>query len=383
MWKIYLCGCGVTKRQEGEVNWHELLRHEFKDKYLILEPTSNNFREFTSSEKASLDKFFSGSHKHALLSRLSGIDEADLVIANASIPAFDVFVQILYAHLLRKPILIFTDNEVPSQETIYVSAMADLFSSSFEELVKYLQEMKVVPQTQHSMLRDISFMGVQKDITNIFSKEDRKDALFRAAILTTQIGQLQHYLTHDRQINPAARVVGSRADEEAQLGDCLIQLLIYCLSRSFNIDEVYSIGILRMQEAVWRSTQPEIVLRELRPSEIGYGISASSGEVTGRVVIIRTMEDVSKINEGKCIVAIPEYQKSTWDEITARIENVLGLISGTGTPNIHPAIICRELKKPCIVGARDLVAKLKENEFVRMKVGIEMDDNSVVRVNQL
>jgi len=378
MWKIYLCGRGIEKNQEGEIDWHELLKRGLKDKYLILEPTNDNLREIGTSEAAS-DKFFPSPHKQVLLSWLSRVDEADLVIANASIPAFEVFVQILYSHLLRKPILVFETNEIHEREVFHISTMSDRLFSSYEELVRYLKEMKTIPQVQHSLLRDILLTGIQKEVTNIFLKEDRKDALFRAAILQTQLGQLLHYLTHDRRINPAARSVGSRADEEAQLGDCLIQLIMYCLSRDFNIDGVYSIGLRRMEEAVWRSVQPEIVPRELRPNEIGYGISASSGEVMGRVVVIKTMEDISKISEGKCIVGIYEYQKPIWDEIAARIDNVIGLISGTGTPNIHPAIVCRELKKPCIVGARELVGRLKDNEIVRMIVGTEMDENSVVR----
>jgi phosphohistidine swiveling domain-containing protein len=382
MWKIYLCGRGTIKRQEGEMDWHELLKLELKDKYVILESGNNDSGEITVSRApTSLEKFLPDSNKHILLSKLSKINEADFVIANVSTPAFEVFFQIIYAHLLRKPIISFVDGEVSNREIFYASAMADMVFPSYEDLVKYLREMKTIPREQRSILRDLLFVGIEKEIENLFSREDRKDALFRAAILTTQIGQLLHYLTHDRQINPAARIVGSRADEEAQLGDALIQLLIYCLSRDFNVADVYSIGLRRMEEAVWRSTQPEIVPRELRPNEIGYGISASKGEVIGRVVIIKTMDDISKINQGKCIVAIPEYQKPIWDEIAARIENVIGIISGTGTPNIHPAIVCRELKKPCIVGARDLLARLKDNEIIKMIVGTEMDDNSVMRVD--
>jgi phosphohistidine swiveling domain-containing protein len=188
-------------------------------------------------------------------------------------------------------------------------------------------------------------------------------------------------LTHDKQINPGARTVGSRADEEAQLGDCLVQLAIYSLSRNFNLADIYSIGVRRMEENVWRGKQLEITPRELRPKEIGYGISASSGTATGRVVVVRNPEDANKITEGKCIVAVPEYTKPVWDEIAARMDNVLGLISGTGSPNMHPAIVCRELKKPCIVSAKDLVDQLKDNEIVTVTVGKEMDENSVTRTN--
>jgi phosphohistidine swiveling domain-containing protein len=223
------------------------------------------------------------------------------------------------------------------------------------------------------------FSCIQKESADLFSKEDRKDPLFRAAILATELGQILHYLTHDHQINPAARPVGTRSDEEAQLGDCLVQFIMYCISRGFKLSDVYSIGTRRMEEVVWRQTQLEAAPRELRPNELGYGISASVGKATGRIVVLRSAEDASKISEGKCIVVIAEYTKPVWEEITARIENVIGLISGTGSPNSHPAIVCRELKKPCIVSAKELVSRLKDGEIVTMEVEAESEENTVFR----
>jgi len=299
MWKIYLCG--HDEKRPKEANWREQLKQVFKNKYLILEPDKDDIDlqkklENGMLKSVSLEKYMVSPHKAIVLSKFSKIKESDLVIANASMPSFEIILQLFYSHLLRKPIILFVDHEILEREVTYISLMADLFFQSYNELVKYLQEMKTLPFPKHSLLRDTLLRGLQEEVARIFSREDRKDALFRAAILTTQLGQLLHYLTHDRRINPAARSIGSRADEEAQLGDSLIQLLIYCISRGFNIDDVYSIGMKRMEEIVWRSRQPEIAPRELRPNEIGYGISASSGEVTGRVVVIKTMEDVSRIS---------------------------------------------------------------------------------------
>jgi phosphohistidine swiveling domain-containing protein len=376
MWKVYLVG---SSRKSQEVTWQEKLRKELEGKYLFLRFGENV--EGSATEPVSLDGFLPRSSKVATIGSLSALSIADIVVGNVSVMSFEAYFQLFYSNLIKKPIILFAEETISEKDMPFINLLTYSFLDSYEKLTLQLRNMQVLPVVEDSQLRNVSLMSLQKEITNLFGKEDRKDPLFRGAILATQIGQLLHYLTHDKQINPGARTVGSRADEEAQLGDCLVQLAIYSLSRNFNLADIYSIGVRRMEENVWRGKQLEITPRELRPKEIGYGISASSGTATGRVVVVRNPEDANKITEGKCIVAVPEYTKPVWDEIAARMDNVLGLISGTGSPNMHPAIVCRELKKPCIVSAKDLVDQLKDNEIVTVTVGKGMDENSVTRTH--
>jgi phosphohistidine swiveling domain-containing protein len=377
MWKVYLCGDWGMDKSKGKT-WQRDLVEDLTGKYDFLEPINGTLK---GTVEFSLDRFLSNSEKKELLSRFSVIDRADIVIVNGSCLSTETALELFYASLSQKLVLVFVENTVSHRESLYVSTIGDVSFRSYDELISYLRDVKALPKMRSSTLREISFSRIQNEIADLFSKEDRKDSLFRAAILATQMGQILHYLTHDRQINPAARPVGTRSDEEAQLGDCLVQFIIYCISRGFKLSDVYSIGIRRQDEAVWRHTQLEITPRELRPNEIGYGISASIGRATGRIVVVRSPEDASKISEGKCIVVVPEYTKPVWDEITARIENVIGLISETGSPNSHPAIVCRELKKPCIVSAKELISRLKDGEVVTMEVEAESDSNTVFRTS--
>jgi phosphohistidine swiveling domain-containing protein len=377
MWKVYLCG--DWKMDTGkEKSWQKDLEKDLKGKYDFLEPVDTALK---GSGEFSLDKFLSNTDKNELFSRFLVIDGADVVVVNGSCFSMETALQLFYAGLSKKTILVFAENKMSHLEFSYISLIGDESFQSYNELVGYLREMKVLPEKQHSALRELTFSCIQKENADLFSKEDRKDPLFRAAILATELGQILHYLTHDHQINPAARPVGTRSDEEAQLGDCLVQFIMYCVSRDFKLSDVYSIGIRRMKEAVWKQTQLEVSPRELRPNEIGYGISASVGKATGRIAVLGSAEDASKISEGKCIVVITEYTKPVWDEITARIENVIGLISGTGSPNSHPAIVCRELKKPCIVSAKELVSRVKDGEIVTMQVEAESEENTVFRAS--
>lgn len=376
MWKVYLIG---TSGKGKEAVWQDRLKKDFEGKFIFLKLGEN--AGAASTDTVSLDSYLAPSSSGVIPSIITTLSVADFVVGDTSLPSFEVFFQLLCSNLVRKPIFLFAEDPISTKDLQIIGFFTDNFFESYHKMFLHLQQMQILPVVQGSQLRNISFMTVQKEIANLFAKEDRKDPLFRGAILATQTGQLLHYLTHDRQINPGARNVGSRADEEAQLGDCLIQLAIYILSRNFNLADVYSMGARRMEESVWRNKQLEITPRELRPNEVGYGISASSGTATGRVVVIRTPEDANKITEGKCIVVVTEYTKPVWDEIAARIENVIGLVSGTGSPNMHPAIVCRELKKPCIVSAKDLVNQLKDDEIVTITVGRGLDENSVTRPN--
>jgi phosphohistidine swiveling domain-containing protein len=374
MWKLYICGDWEKDKGKDE-EWAKKLEEDLRGKFDFLKPVD----AFKATGEFSLDKFLSNTSKDELLSRFLVIDKADVVVVNASCFSTETALQVFYAGLSKKTILVFVEEEKSQIEFSYISSIGDESFQGYNKLVDYLRELKVLPEKERSLLRELAFSCIQKENADLFSKEDKKDPLFRAAILTTELGQILHYLTHDHQINPAARPVGARSDEEAQLGDCLVQFIMYCVSRGFKLSDVYKMGIRRMEEAVWKQTQLEVVPRELRPNEIGYGISASVGKATGRVAVLKSAEDAPKISEGKCIVVITEYTQPVWEEITARIENVIGLISGTGSPNSHPAIVCRELKKPCIVSAKELVSRLKDGEIVTMEVEKAAEENTVFR----
>ena len=382
MWKIFICGYDDPPRAESP-NWLDHFENEFQDKFIILKPketekSGNN--EKGKGAETSLLNYSRTTENKLIYDSLKEITSADLVFADITDISFKKFLRLTYSHSQNKPIIIFIDEGRSVEEKQYYSFITNNVFNSYDSIIRFFHGMESLPTPKRSIFQEINLKALQEDIKQLYEREDRKDPLFRSAILTTQIGQILHYLTHDRSLNPSARQIGSRADEEAQLGDGLVQFLIYCISRDFNIDRIYSMGIRRMEEAVWRESQPMLAPRQLRPGEIGYGISASKGEVIGPVVVINNIEDVEKISKGKCIIAIPTYEKEIWEEITARIANMSGLIAGTGSPNIHPAIICREFRRPCIVRAKKLVENLSDGMIVKIFVGQDIDDNSVVRV---
>lgn len=137
----------------------------------------------------------------------------------------------------------------------------------------------------------ISFVNLEMLIKQFLANEDRKDKPFRFCLLQSQFGDLFHYLTHDKVLNPNARVLGSRNDEKLICGQALMQLLIsfdvvgvsvshifVCALNKLNISDV-RIGsrvTVLLQQLKIKQNQPQIIDRLLKISHhIDGFISAS------------------------------------------------------------------------------------------------------------
>ena len=91
------------------------------------------------------------------------------------------------------------------------------------------------------------------------------------------------------------------------------------------------------------------------------GIPASPGIVQGKVRVITGTADLHKVERGDIIVTAmtdPSYLQA--------IARAQGIITDHGGMLCHPAIVARELQKPCIVGTKVATQALKDGEFVEL-----------------
>lgn len=86
------------------------------------------------------------------------------------------------------------------------------------------------------------------------------------------------------------------------------------------------------------------------------GIAASSGLVKGRVKVYS--KGLSYSNEDILI------SKSTTPEMCVEILSAGGVITENGGLLSHAAIFCREIKKVCVVGVKELFGNLKDGDLV-------------------
>ncbi|WAI02013.1 phosphoenolpyruvate synthase [Methanogenium organophilum] len=89
------------------------------------------------------------------------------------------------------------------------------------------------------------------------------------------------------------------------------------------------------------------------------GQGASPGIATGRVVLVNTVKDLGRINDGDIMVA-----KMTNPDMVPGMRKVSAIITDEGGMTCHAAIVSRELGTPAVVGTRDATHVLKEGDIV-------------------
>jgi pyruvate,water dikinase len=89
------------------------------------------------------------------------------------------------------------------------------------------------------------------------------------------------------------------------------------------------------------------------------GDSASPGIATGKVRIIRSAKEISKVKKGEILVT-----EMTTPDFVPAMRIVSGIITEKGGQTSHAAIVSRELAIPCVVGAKEVLKKLKTEQLI-------------------
>lgn len=91
------------------------------------------------------------------------------------------------------------------------------------------------------------------------------------------------------------------------------------------------------------------------------GVTGCPGRAKGRVKIIMTVEDISKMDEGDILVS-----NTTNPTLVPAMKKAAAIIADVGGLTSHAAIVSRELKKPCIIGTKIATKVLKDGDMVEV-----------------
>ncbi|MDI6723045.1 MAG: phosphoenolpyruvate synthase [Methanobacterium sp.] len=91
------------------------------------------------------------------------------------------------------------------------------------------------------------------------------------------------------------------------------------------------------------------------------GLGASPGMASGAVKIIKSTDELDKIEEGDILVTV-----MTTPDMVPAMKRADGIITDEGGVTCHAAIVSRELGIPCVVGTGDATRILEENEIVTL-----------------
>ena len=91
------------------------------------------------------------------------------------------------------------------------------------------------------------------------------------------------------------------------------------------------------------------------------GLAVSSGIAKGQVRIIKTINELSSIQDGDILVT-----SMTRPDYVATMKKCAAIVTDEGGMLCHAAIVSRELNIPCIVGTRNSTSLLKDGDYVEV-----------------
>jgi pyruvate,water dikinase len=89
------------------------------------------------------------------------------------------------------------------------------------------------------------------------------------------------------------------------------------------------------------------------------GLPAAPGSAYGRVRVLRTPDEGNRLMDGEILVA-----PMTNPDWLPAIRRAKAVVTETGGMTCHAAIVARELRVPCVVGARDATTVLRDGQSV-------------------
>ncbi|MFC1710945.1 phosphoenolpyruvate synthase, partial [Nanoarchaeota archaeon] len=100
-------------------------------------------------------------------------------------------------------------------------------------------------------------------------------------------------------------------------------------------------------------------LEEVKGEVILTGIAASPGIGSGKIKVIKNLEDLHKINKGDILVT-----GMTNPDMVVSMQKAAAIVTDEGGLTAHASIVSREMGIPAVVGTQEATLKLKEGEII-------------------
>lgn len=96
-------------------------------------------------------------------------------------------------------------------------------------------------------------------------------------------------------------------------------------------------------------------------SQVIKGMIAFKGKVQGIAKIVKTVEELDKVNDGDILVT-----QMTFPSFIMAMKRAAGFVTDEGGITCHAAIVAREMKKPCIIGTKNATKILHDGDMIEV-----------------
>jgi len=201
---------------------------------------------------------------------------------------------------------------------------------------------------------------IEEKIRELMQKEYRKDTEFRYLIVSTEIGDLGKYITHDPVLNPSARPHGSKEDEVLAYGQAFVQLMALAQLRDVPIEPAFRKGLENWIEADWKRTEGRNSMAPAGNDTELTGISVYNGYEFGIAYVARRMAEIEDMPSERILVT--PFAKP---EIFSYLGKVIAVVTDYGGRMCHLAVNVRNRGGPVsIVGTNRATELIKTGDYI-------------------
>ena len=105
----------------------------------------------------------------------------------------------------------------------------------------------------------------------------------------------------------------------------------------------------------------------MRNKDISGSVAFGKGKIIGYVKIISNEKDIEKVQDGDIlIITVPSAEFVGKLKSSGTLKKASALITEVGGLLSHISIIAREMKKPCIIGARNILKTIKDGDLIEV-----------------
>lgn len=212
-----------------------------------------------------------------------------------------------------------------------------------------------------SRKKEPKLSDVIKRVKACLANEDRKDALFRQALVTNEVGDWAKFLTHDPELNPGARPAGGRPEEVMAAGQAFCMLFSLALARNIDPAEAIEAGLKNWEDADWRKREAE---KDQSENEV-RGIAASGGIRMGEAYVVSPDNPIDNLPAGMILVT-----SFASPELVIYFERAIAVVTDHGGKTSHAANMARQKNLPCIVGTGNATEKIKHGDIITIDANI-------------
>lgn len=330
------------------------------------DPDAALFRLIPASEKGFFEKF-----EHELLSVLAAsdeerlkteIDQGTFVLSNN--PALkDLFDRYQWLNDLDFKLDLLTESAFVERISLIVGRAAQILEEKDSESKRWEEE----EDAYRSSIKDRAILDLI-DVAQryVWFRTYRMDMLVKSLYEAREI-----FHAISRELGISAREVLELDTEEIKqaLSNSAVGVQEIVSGRSGRVAFYYDGEKLNRLVADEADKVNAFKSESIDADEI-KGLSASTGKATGKVVLVKSVEDIGKAQKGDVLVTT-----MTRPNFIVAMEKTVAFVTDEGGITCHAAIVAREMNKPCIIGTKVATKVLKDGDEVEVDA-----EKGVVRV---